>query len=105
MGQTTGKFLGCLPCVDGQPVENGDIQDGNEAITKPGVEDSSSSVNPSQRVFVITGANKGIGKGIVEALCQWPKKQIPKIVLACRNQQRGKDAMTDILMTYPAAKG
>ena len=43
------------------------------------------------RTIIVTGSNKGIGYGIVETLCK--RDNIPNIIMACRNKERGKASL------------
>ena len=45
-------------------------------------------------LFIVTGANCGIGKGVVRLLLQEGGK---KVILACRSEERGEEALQDII--------
>ena len=57
----------------------------------------------TSRKIIVTGANKGIGYGIVEALCQ--KKEVPYVVMACRSKEGAEKAKEQLEHKYPAAVG
>ena len=50
-------------------------------------------------VYIVTGANAGCGKENVRALAQ-TKAQV---FMACRNKQRGEDALRDIIANIPGS--
>ena len=51
------------------------------------------------KTLIVTGANKGIGYGIVE---QTIRQNLPyKIILCSRDQSRGKSAIDSLLQKYP----
>ncbi|XP_022080035.1 carbonyl reductase [NADPH] 1-like isoform X2 [Acanthaster planci] len=52
---------------------------------------SSSTMSNTQRVAVVTGANKGIGFAIVRALCKQLDNGI--VYLTARNEERGREAV------------
>ena len=50
------------------------------------------------RTIVVTGANKGIGYGIVKGLLTSPSSQHSRIVLTSRNEELGKKAFDTLAM-------
>ena len=42
--------------------------------------------NLAAKTIIVRGSNKGIGRGIVEKLCN--RDEIPKIIMACRSIER-----------------
>ena len=57
------------------------------------------NVNMTGRTCVVTGANSGIGKETALALA----KMGARVVLVCRNQQKGEAALEDIRREAPSA--
>ncbi|ALJ00440.1 SDR family oxidoreductase [Rufibacter tibetensis] len=53
-----------------------------------------------QRIIVITGASSGIGKATAEALAN----EKAQIIMVCRNEQKGQQAIADIQQKNPEAK-
>ena len=56
----------------------------------------------SKKIVLITGSNKGIGYGIIEALLK--KKSNLRIVLTSRNETLGKKSYNELLEKYPFSK-
>lgn len=60
--------------------------------------------NNLKKVIIVTGANRGLGAGIVESFCQQPKIKDKKIIFACRDLNKGKAKIEELLSIYPSAK-
>lgn len=60
-------------------------------------------IETKSKTIIVTGCNKGVGYGIVEGLCQ--KKDIPTIIMACRNAERANTAKNKLESSYSSAKG
>ena len=56
----------------------------------------------SKKIVLITGSNKGIGYGIIEALLK--KKANLRIILTSRNESLGKKSYNQLLDKYPFSK-
>ena len=56
----------------------------------------------SKKIVLITGSNKGIGFGIIEALLK--KKSDLRIILSSRNESLGMKSYNQLLQKYPFAK-
>ena len=56
----------------------------------------------SKKIVLITGSNKGIGYGIIEALLK--KKSKLRIVLTSRNESLGLASYNQLLQKYPYSK-
>ena len=56
----------------------------------------------SKKIVLITGSNKGIGYGIIEALLK--KKSNLRIVLTSRNESLGLASYNQLLQKYPFSK-
>ena len=56
----------------------------------------------SKKLVLITGSNKGIGYGIIEALLK--KKENLRIILTSRNESLGKKSYKQLLDKYPFSK-
>ena len=56
----------------------------------------------SKKLVLITGSNKGIGYGIIEALLK--KKANLRIILTSRNESLGKKSYNQLLDKYPFSK-
>ena len=56
----------------------------------------------SKKIVLVTGSNKGIGYGIIEALLK--KKSNLRIVLTSRNETLGKKSYNELLDKYPFSK-
>ena len=56
----------------------------------------------SKKLVLITGSNKGIGYGIIEALLK--KKTNLRIILTSRNESLGKKSYNQLLDKYPFSK-
>ena len=52
------------------------------------------------KTFLVTGANSGIGKQTVYALLH----QNHRVIMVCRNRERGEQALADITKTNPAGQ-
>ena len=52
------------------------------------------------KVAIVTGANSGMGMATVEALSD----EGAKVVMLCRSEERGKDAMAQLLEANPERK-
>jgi len=59
-------------------------------------------MNYKRKVVLVTGANKGVGYGIIEILLQ--KKSNFRIILTSRNENLGKNAFYKLLNKYPYSK-
>jgi Dehydrogenases with different specificities (related to short-chain alcohol dehydrogenases) len=55
-----------------------------------------------QRLFLITGTNKGIGYGLVERLLSSEKNSL--VLMTSRSVPRGKEAFTKLAQAYPQEK-
>ncbi len=53
----------------------------------------------SNKLFIITGANRGIGRGITVGLAE----KGHRVVMVCRNPQQGEDVREEILKIYENA--
>lgn len=62
------------------------------------------SVNISKKIIVVTGANRGLGAGIVESFCQQENIKDKIIVLGCRDTKKGTNKINEILSKYPKAE-
>lgn len=51
------------------------------------------------RVIIVTGANTGIGYAAAQNLCEGGND----VILACRNEEKGKAAVEQILKKHPNA--
>lgn len=62
------------------------------------------SISKSLRNIIITGANKGIGFALCQALSapEFTKKY--RVILTARNQKRGQSAVEKILVKYPKSE-
>lgn len=58
-------------------------------------------IEKQRTVAIITGANTGVGYGIVQRLLE--KDCSIKIVMACRNFSRAKHAQSSLLEQFPFA--
>jgi carbonyl reductase 1/carbonyl reductase 3 len=56
----------------------------------------------SKKLVLVTGSNKGIGYGIIEALLK--KKSNLRIILSSRNESLGKKSYNQLLEKYPFSK-
>jgi len=56
----------------------------------------------SSKLVVITGANRGIGKKIVETLLEHSQK--PKVLLTARNEELGMEAFNELAKKYSEEK-
>lgn len=54
-----------------------------------------------QKIIIITGANKGVGFGITEGLCQ----KNYKIIMACRNTKLGQESADSLNQKYSLPEG
>ena len=59
-----------------------------------------SAASSSSSVFLVTGANKGIGFALVSALLE--RDDSAKVVMACRSAARGKQALEELPEAYQA---
>lgn len=59
------------------------------------------SIEKQQKVAIVTGANTGVGYGIVQRLLE--EDCSIKIVMACRNFSRAKRAQSSLLNQFPFA--
>jgi carbonyl reductase 1 len=56
-------------------------------------------MNSDQKIILVTGANKGIGYGIVKGLLEQSRNF--KVILTSRDEERGKAAIEEILIQFP----
>jgi 17beta-estradiol 17-dehydrogenase/3beta-hydroxysteroid 3-dehydrogenase len=56
-----------------------------------------------RKVAIVTGANSGVGYGIVQRLLEWDADNLI-VVLACRNEARAMVAWQSLLQEFPKAK-
>lgn len=56
-----------------------------------------------RKIAIVTGANSGVGYGIVERLLEWDCDNLT-VVLACRNEARAMVAWQSLLQEFPKAK-
>ena len=59
-------------------------------------------MNSNRKIVLVTGANKGVGYGIVEILLE--KKSNLRIILTSRNKILGKEAFNKLLKKFPYSK-
>ena len=59
-------------------------------------------MNSNRKIILVTGANKGVGYGIVEILLE--KKSNLRIILTSRNKILGKEAFNKLLKKFPYSK-
>jgi NAD(P)-dependent dehydrogenase (short-subunit alcohol dehydrogenase family) len=56
----------------------------------------------SKKVIVVTGANKGIGYGIIESFCKMGTNNT--LIMTSRNKERGKQALDKLKSLYPSSR-
>jgi NAD(P)-dependent dehydrogenase (short-subunit alcohol dehydrogenase family) len=56
----------------------------------------------SKKVIVVTGANRGIGYGIIESFCKISTNNT--LVLTSRNKEKGKQALDQLKSLYPNSR-
>jgi len=56
----------------------------------------------SKKVIVVTGANKGIGYGIIESFCKMGANNT--LIMTSRNKERGKQALDKLKSLYPNSR-
>jgi carbonyl reductase 1 len=59
-------------------------------------------MNSMKKVIVVTGANRGIGYGIIETFCKLNTNDI--LVLTSRNKEQGNEAVNRLKSLYPNSK-
>ncbi|CAO3657961.1 unnamed protein product [Umbelopsis ramanniana] len=62
-----------------------------------------STMASDRKIAIVTGANSGVGYGIVERLLEWDCDNLT-VVLACRNEARAMVAWQSLLQEFPKAK-
>lgn len=57
------------------------------------------------KIIIVTGANRGLGLGIVESFCQQQDSiSNKKIILGCRDISKAKQKITELISQYPKAE-
>merc|ERR1712226_998712 len=60
-------------------------------------------ITMEQKLILVTGANQGIGYAIVQGIM---KKKLPyNIIICCRSQEKGQEAINQLLKEFPDFKG
>lgn len=68
------------------------MEENNEYILTPPIQSMENAFSVKGKNVVVTGGNRGIGRGITEAFAQ----SGANVVIMCRNEESGKKAVTEI---------